>query len=158
MNDHTIDPLRSALEARGLAITDHHLYDDDPTSPYVGPRFRIRNCEMIYSWGMHGDLLLILYRRLEKTVSVRNPFADLIWFLGLATRPEFGVRRVLGYISIFDHHAENGLSRERLIRFYQQFFSAEWIQYDGDRWLYRDIEPLRARLAQVRHLATQLPV
>ncbi|NJN47794.1 MAG: hypothetical protein HC808_16460 [Candidatus Competibacteraceae bacterium] len=61
---------------------------------------------MIYSWGKPGDLLLILYRRLEKTVSVRNPFADLIWFLGLATRPEFGVRRVLGYISIFDHQAE----------------------------------------------------
>jgi len=148
------DSIRMALEAHGLETKDHYLFDN-PNSPYVGPQFCIRTCEMIYSLAEPDLLLIVLYRRFEKSGSIKNPFADLLWFLELATRVEFGLRRVMGYINTFNYGDEGGLSDQRLTAFYQRFFQAERIRYDGNLWLFKDVEPLRARLAQVRHKATR---
>ena len=151
------DPIRAALVARGLSVQDHHLFDrTGPGGIYLGPHFRIRSCELIYRLTNADDLLLVLYRRLERTPSLRNPFAELIWFLQLATEPRFRLVRVLGHVSTFSHQHENGLSEERLVRFYQRFFRAGWVRYDGHDWLCRDARALRVRVAQVAHLATRL--
>jgi type III secretion system regulator LcrR len=149
------DPIRAALIEHGLRIEDHYLENQHGGGMYLGPHFRIRSCEMIYSLEEPGDLLIVLYRGLQQPVSIKNPFADLIWFLQLATQPQYGVQRVLGYISTFSYRHENGLSEERLVRFYQRFFRADWIEYDHSEWLYRDCKSLRTRLARVQHLATR---
>ncbi|MCP3880304.1 MAG: hypothetical protein GY701_18220 [Sulfitobacter sp.] len=151
------DPIREALIDRGLDVQDHHLSRRlDGGGMYLGPQFRIRSCELVYRLTDADELLLVLYRRLESSGSLRNPFADLIWFLQLATQPRFGLARVLGYVSNFSYRHENGLSEERLVRFYQRFFRADWVEYDGGDWLCQDATTLRARLAQVAHLAARL--
>ena len=151
------DPIRAALIGQGLTVHDHYLSDQpDSAGLYLGPQFQIRSCELIYRLTDAGDLLLVFYRRVEHTPSLRNPFADLIWFLQLASQPRFGLKRVLGYISTFGHRHENGLSEERLVRFYQRFFQADWVTYDQHDWLCQDIQALRTRLGQIAHLATRL--
>ena len=150
------DPIRAALIEQGLAVDDHYLSESEDGGIYLGPHFRIRNCELIYRLTDADDLLLVLYRRLQQTHSLRNPFADLIWFLQLATEPRFGLARVLGYISTLSYRHENGLTEERLVRFYQRFFQADWIKYDSHDWLCQEVPTLRKRLVQVSHLATRL--
>ena len=150
------DPIRAALLEQGLTVNNHYLSGSAGNGDmYLGPHFRIRSCELIYRLTDANDLLLVLYRRLEQSSSLRNPFADLIWFLQLATQAQYGLARVLGYISTFSHRHENGLSEARLVRFYQRFFRADWVVYDGHDWLCQDAQILRKRLAQVAHLATR---
>lgn len=158
MNCHrTPDPLEGALRACGLTVTDHTL-SGRPGSLYIGPRFRIRTCEMIYRRPEPGLLLIVLYRRLTAKIgTLGNPFGDLVWFLQLCTRPEFELRRIMGYVSTRHYRHENGLSDQRLTRFYQRFFDAEWMQYDGNLWLYKDVESLRMRLTRIRHKTVRIP-
>ena len=152
MTDYRIqDPLRDALRAQGCLVTDHYL-SDHPGSIYIGPRFRIRHCEMIYHRPEPGLLLIVLYRRLaEKTRTLGNPFAELVWFLKICTQPEFELSRVMGYISTYRYRSDRGLTDERLAQFYRRFFDAEWIDYDGSLWLCKSVESLRLRFAQIRH-------
>ena len=150
MTDYRIqDPLRDALRAHGCLVTDHHL-SDHLGSIYIGPRFRIRQCEMIYRRPEPGLLLIVLYRRLaEKTGTLSNSFADLVWFLRICTQPEFELHQIMGYISTHGYRHEQGLTDQRLARFYHRFFNTEWIDYDGSLWLCKSVESLRIRLAQI---------
>lgn len=150
------DPIRAALIDRNITVRDHYLADLPGGGMYLGPHFPICHCELIYRLTDAQDLLLVLYRRLERTSSLRNPFADLIWFLQLATQPRFGLTRVLGHISTLSYRHDQGLSEERLVRFYQGFFHADWVKYDGHDWLCKGTSALRARLAQVAHRATPM--
>ena len=157
MPDYRIhDPLRDALRAHGCCVTDHHL-SDHPGSMYIGPRFRIRHCEMIYRRPEPDLLLIVLYRRqAEKTGTLGNPFADLVWFLQMCTQPEFELNRIMGYISTYHYRHENGLSNLRLTRFYQRFFDAHSVEYDGNLWLCQSVQSLRIRLAQIPHKAIKM--
>ena len=151
------EPIRSAVEASGLRTRDHTLFDH-PGSQFLGPEFRIATCELAYRRPEPGLLLLILYRRLERTGTMASPFADLLWFLRLVTQPRFGLRRIMGYVDTSEYAHENGLSDARLTLFYQRFFAAQRIRYDGSSWLYRDVDDdLRALLQRVAHKATRLP-
>lgn len=154
MTDYRVqDSLQDALRTQGCLITDHHL-SDRPGSMYVGPRFRIRQCEVIYRRPEPGLLLIVLYHRLaEKTGTLGNPFADLVWFLRICTQPEFELSQIMGYICTYGYQHEQGLTDQRLTQFYRRFFNAEWINYDGSLWLYKRVESLRTRLAQIRHRA-----
>ncbi len=147
------DALRMAIEQHGVRTHDYCL-DELPWRPFIGPCCRIRACELVYRRPEPRLLLIVLYRRIERSESLRNPFADLIWFLLQATRREFGVSRIMGFIDR-DPAVPNGLSNQRLTRFYTRFFNAKHTRYDGADWLYRDVdEALLERLARIRHLAT----
>lgn len=150
------DPIRAALMDQGMIVRDHYLSDQLGGGLYLGPHFPIRRCELIYRLTDANDLLLVLYRRLERTISLRNPFADLIWFLQLATQPRFGLVRVLGHVSTLSHQHDQGLSEERLVRFYQRFFHADWVKYDSHDWLCQTVPTLRARLARLARRATPI--
>jgi len=107
---------------------------------------------MIYRRPEPGLLLIVLYRRSdEKAGTLGNPFAELIWFLRICTRPVFELSQIMGYISTHGYRHEQGLSEQRLTRFYRHFFDAEWVDYDGSLWLGKSVEALRVRLAQIRH-------
>jgi type III secretion system regulator LcrR len=150
------DALRVAIEQHGVRTHDYCL-DELPWRPFIGPRCAIRSCELVYRRPEPRLLLIVLYRRIERTESLRNPFADLIWFLLQATRREFGIRRIMGFIDR-DPAMPDGLSNQRLTRFYTRFFNARHTRYDGADWLYRDVDDaLLERLAGIRHLATHQP-
>lgn len=156
-DDRWPDPLQDALRAHGCVIADHYLFDR-PGSLYIGPRFRIRDCELIYRRPEPGLLLIVLYRRLaEKTGTLGNPFTDLVWFLRLCTRPEFDLNHIMGYVSTYGYRHERGLSDQRLVQFYHRFFDAEWADYDGNRWLCKSVESLKIRLEQLRSKDAQWP-
>jgi len=144
-----------ALAGRGVRLEVYRLADV-PGSPAVGHTARLRTCELAFRLEDSGQLLLIYFRRLERSRSLRNPFADLVGFLLLATRPEFGVGRVMGQIHTEPHPDGDGLSDGRLTRFYERFFRTRRTHYDHGEWLYSDIEPLRRRLAEVSHQAAPL--
>lgn len=150
------DPLRLAVEAHGIETTDQYLFGH-PGSEYIGPKFRIQNCEMVYRLAEADLLMIVLFRRLARSPSIRNPFAELLWFILLATEPRFGIRRIMGSIETFEYAHENGLSNERLTRFYERFFAAQTTRYDGSIWLYRDIDDsVRVMLARARHKAIRV--
>lgn len=150
------DPLQDALRACGLAVTDHTL-SGHAGSLYIGPRFRIHHCEIIYRRPESGLLLVVLYRRLaDRTRTLANPFADLLWFLRLCTRPEFDLCRILCCVSTDRYRDQNGLTDARMARFCRHVLGASWIQYDGHPWLYRDVEPLRAQLKRMERRTTYL--
>lgn len=152
------EPIRGALEACGLRTADSYLFDH-PGSEFIGPQFRIRSCEMAYRLPEPGLMLLVLYRRLERRRSIGNPFADLFWFLSLVSQPRFGLHRIMGYIDTLEFADEKGLSEHRLALFYERIFNTGRTKYDGDVWLYRDVDDeFRALLRRVRHKATALPL
>ena len=155
------DPIRAALTAQGV-VTRDFLDDDEPGHPFLGPLVTISNCEIVYRLTAPGDMLIILYRRLDGGVTPGNAlggniFADLIAFLLLATQAQFGLRRVLTNPIPWDDEDPMSPPPERLERAYMHLFQAEWTFYDGGLWLYRDAIDLQARMQQLRHKATPLP-
>ncbi|HAS51177.1 MAG TPA: hypothetical protein DCS21_05340, partial [Gammaproteobacteria bacterium] len=72
------------------------------------------------------------------------------------TQPEFELNRIMGYISTYHYRHENGLSNLRLTRFYQRFFDAHSVEYDGNLWLCQSVQSLRIRLAQIPHKAIKM--
>jgi len=146
------EALCRALSAQGFRIDEYRLASL-PGSPCVGSLIRLASSELAFRVAEPDLLLLVYHRRHTRSSSLRNPFADLIAFLLLATRPAFGIGRVMGQIRTEPHPDGGGLSDHRLTRFYERFFRAERTRYDFGEWLYSDIEPLRRRLAEVRHQA-----
>jgi hypothetical protein len=151
------EPIRGALEAQGIPTEDSRLFDQ-PDSMYVGPRFRICTCEMVFSIPEPGLMLLNLFRRLAPpTGALNHPFADLLWFLLLVTEPRFGLHRIMGYVDTSEYAAEGGLNDHRLRLFYERFFQARQTRYDRSTWFYRDVDPsLRALLERSAHKATRI--
>ena len=150
------EALCRALSAHDFLIEQYRLASL-PGCPCVGSLIRLGSSELAFRVAEPDLLLLVYYRRLARSRSLRNPFADLIAFLALAIQPVFGIGRVMGRISTEPHPDGGGLSDHRLTRFYERFFHAERTWYDYGEWLYSDIEPLRRRLAQVRHQAAPRP-
>ena len=155
-NSPAHDPIRVALTAQGVATRDF-LDDDEPGQPFLGPLVTISNCEILYRLTAPGDMLIILYRRLDSGSAMGNIFADLIAFLLLATQPQFGLRRVLTNPIPWDDDDPMSPPPARLERAYMRLFQAEWTFYDGGLWLYRDAADLQARLQQLSYKATPLP-
>ena len=151
------DPICRRLLDLGLGVSDYTI-PGLPGDNYVGPLLRMRTCELVYTISPESDLLLVLYRRFNRTLSLRNPFADLIWFLQLACQEQYGIRRVLGLVNTEPTEDGAGLSDERLARFYARFFRTTPLRYDHNDWLQQDAGPLRERLGEVRRFASrQLP-
>lgn len=154
------DRLADALRALGLTLTDRRL-SDHPRSLTIGLQLRLRCSELVYRRPAdRPDLLLVvLYRRLAaRPPGLANPFADLLWFLRFCTEPRFGLARVLCKISTdrYRRQGEDGLDDARMIRFCERILGADWIQYDGRPWLYRDVAPLRERLLSLARGASSL--
>lgn len=151
------DPLASTLSALGCALSEYRL-TSAPNSLYIGLRVRIQQYELIYRRpDESGWLLIVLYQRLRsRDRTLINPFGELLWFLWLCTEPRFQLKRILCHISTTPYRDRGGLDDARMIRFCRHMLDADWVNYDGHSWLYRDVIPLRARLAELRPRVPQL--
>lgn len=151
------DPIRDALIAYGVPTRDF-FDEDDPEDPFVGPLVALPNSELVYRRPNDQELVIVLYRRLQRPAALANPFADLMAFLLLATEPRFGLRRVLTNPVPWDEDDPRSPPAERLERAYIRQFGAQWTWYQFYLFLCADAAELHQRMQRVRHKATPLPV
>ncbi|CAK0770664.1 conserved hypothetical protein [Gammaproteobacteria bacterium] len=149
------DPLADALQAMGIDLADHCLFDHPEW--VLGPRFRLKTCELAYRRPQPDTLLVLRYRRLDVHRGLVNPFADLLWFLELATRSEFAIRHVMGYVSTWLFRQDGGPDDDRLAAFYLRYFRGHTRRYDGHLWLHQEASLLRERVLAIRGPARAAP-
>lgn len=141
------DPLADALRALGIDLIDYCLFDNPEW--VLGPRFRLKTCELAYRLAEPDTLLVLLYRRMGTHRGLVNPFADLLWFLELATRPELAIHHVMGHVATWRFRQDGGPNDQRLTDFYLRYFQGRTRLYDGHLWLYQDAPSLGARIRTI---------
>ncbi len=136
------DPICAYLRAFGYTLEARTLFNNPHSRIFVGYRFIIRCCEMIYRLKNPETVIIVLYRRIDGTKGTA-PFRDLIWFLDLIFHGGFGIQRAMGLVDTYRYRHDQGISSERLMRFYRDCMGGQLMEHDGSLWVYQDVAQYR---------------
>ncbi len=141
-------PLTRFLQKQGFRI-ERECLSEDPDSLFLGLKFKVGKAEIVYRLVSPEVVLIVSYRRLGQRKGMRNTFAEFFWFIELLTRPEFGLKQVIGCV---DALKDSPLSSERILYLYTHCLNGKMLMlkdrplWHTGTWVYlelKDYKPLR---------------
>jgi len=145
---HFNHSLTRFLQKEGFTIKKEHL-SESPNSLFLGLKFKVGQAEIVYRFISPEVVLIVSYRRLGQRKGMRNAFAEFFWFIELLTKPEFGLKRVIGCV---DALKDSPLSSDRILYLYTHCLNGKLLTlkdrppWQTGTWVYldlKDYKPLR---------------
>ncbi len=128
------DPVTAELRSRGMHVTEYVL----KPGIVLGGVYQSEASELAYRYDQESrEVILIFYKRLTERQGLKSPFIDMNHFAEVCVKA--GVLFVKGLVSdIF--RGEEGLPRDRLVKYYQRRYNAELLEMEGaSRWMRLDM-------------------